>query len=130
MTVLNRCVQTEMGRHFVRQHVLACDAQAVYRKLLAHAKLSTSGQISVGNLVEYINTAKKDSTWKYSTQNFLTDWHDKLRQLQEMTDVRDHYGDHIKKRMLEASVRLIPGLANIKAIDELHEALGKLPLTS
>ena len=56
MTVLNHCVQTEMGRHFVRRHVLACDAQAVYRKLLAHAKLSTSGKLSVGNLVEYLNT--------------------------------------------------------------------------
>ena len=31
--------------------------------------------------------------------------------------------------MLEASVRLIPGLANIKAIDEHHEALGQPPLT-
>ena len=46
-----------------------------------------------------------------------------------MTDVQDHYGDHIKKRMLEASVRLIPGLANIKAIDEHQEALGQPPLT-
>ena len=129
MTVLNRCVQTEMGRHFVRQHVHSCDAQAVYRKLLAHAKLSTSGQISVGNLVEYLNTAKLDSNWRYSTQKFLTDWRDKLRQLQEMTNVHDHYGDHVKKRMLEASVRLIPGLANIKAIDEHHEAIGQPPLT-
>ena len=84
----------------------------------------------MGNLVEYLNTAVLGSNWKYSTQQFLTDWRNKLRQLLEMTDVPDHYGGYVNRRMLEASARLIPGLANIKAIDEHHEALGRLPLTS
>ena len=37
------------------------EQEVVYRKRLAHAKLSTSGHISVGNVVEYFTIAKIDS---------------------------------------------------------------------
>jgi len=129
MTVFNRCVQTDMGRHFVRQHAHNCDAQSVYRKLVEYAKISTSAQISVDELIEYLNIARLDSTWKSSSQKFLIQWRDKLRQLQEITPLPEHYADNVKKRMLEAAVRLIPALGGVKSIDEHNVAIGQPPLS-
>jgi hypothetical protein len=40
-SMFNRCVQTDSGKSIVRDHEADYDAQAVYRKLEHHAKMST-----------------------------------------------------------------------------------------
>jgi len=40
-SMFNRCVQTDSGKSIVRDHEENYDAQAVYRKLEHHAKMST-----------------------------------------------------------------------------------------
>ena len=127
-SVLNRCVLTDVGKSLVRQHEHDFDAQAVYSKLVHHAKNSTSAKLAVEKLVDYITTARLDSTWRGTSQGFLYHWREQLRLLMEMTPSTEHYADNVKKRMLEAAVRHVSDLRHVKRIDEQRIASGEFPL--
>jgi len=45
-SMFNRCVQSDSGKSIVRDHEENYDAQAVYRKLEHHAKMSTKAQLA------------------------------------------------------------------------------------
>jgi hypothetical protein len=49
--MFNRCVQTDSGKSIVRDHEENYDAQAVYRKLEHHAKMSTKAQLAKDTLM-------------------------------------------------------------------------------
>jgi len=73
-SVLNRCVLTDVGKTFVRQHVHDYNAQAVYTKLLNYSKRSTSAKIAIEKLVDYVTTARLDATWRGTSVGFLRNW--------------------------------------------------------
>ena len=60
-SVLNRCLLTDQGKAFVREHEADYDAQAVYIKLIAHAKVSTSAELTKDQLIEFLTLTKLDS---------------------------------------------------------------------
>jgi hypothetical protein len=123
-SVLNKCVLTDQGKSFVREHEGDYDAQAVYRKLVAYAQTSTAAELAKDQLIEYVTTTKLDSRWRGSTEGFLLHWREQFRLLEEMLPTSQLYDPFVKKRMLEASVRPIPELQMIKEIDSNRIAAG------
>ena len=128
-SILNRCVLTDYGKTFVRDHHKDSDAQEVYRKLVAHAKTSTSASLVTDKLVKYLVTANLDSSWRGTTVGFLLLWRDKLRQLEDLIPEEEYYNDKVKLRMLESAVRDVPELKSITQIDMNLKAAGNPPLT-
>jgi hypothetical protein len=127
-SVLNKCVMTDHGKSFVREHEHDFDAQAVYRKLLDHASKSTVADIAKDKLVAYLATAKLNSSWKGTTEGFLLHWQEQFRLLNDILPSEEHYAAAVKKRMLEAAVRQIPELQRIKDLDNNRVAAGGIAL--
>jgi hypothetical protein len=69
--VLNRIIQTDEGKAFVRQHEKDYDAQEVYRKLLTFATKSTAAELAKDGLVKFLTTTKLDNCWNGSSVGFI-----------------------------------------------------------
>ena len=108
---------TDQGKAFVREHEADYDAQAVYIKLIAHAKVSTSAELTKDQLIEFLTSTKLDSHWRGTTEGFVLHWREQMRLLEDLSPLSERYSSGIKKRMLSSAVKLIPELANIKNID-------------
>ena len=128
-SVFNRCITTDQGKAFVRDHEYDVDAQEVYRKLVNYSKNSTAAKIEMESLIQYLSTSKLDSAWKGTTESFILDWQDKMRALNEMIPTTDQYSSSAKKRVLECAVRMIPELYSIKTIENNRIAAGQPELT-
>ena len=126
--VLNTCVLTDTGKEYVREHESDFDAQAVYYKLVSYARKSTAAQLTIDRLVEYLTTARLNSGWKGSSVGFLLHWHEQFRLLEELLPYSQHYSSEVKKRMLEAAVKQIPELQQIKNTDNNRVAAGGTPM--
>ena len=101
--MLNKCVLTDKGKSFVREHEKDSDAQVVYRKLLDHANKSTSAELAKDNLIQYLTTVKLDLHWTGTMEGFILHWREQMRQLEEMLPIEQHYYPEVKKRMLVLS---------------------------
>ena len=128
-SVLNRCVLTDVGKTFIRQYESTYDAQKVYKCLKEHATKSTAANIAVEKIMEFLTVTKLDSRWKGTTSGFILHWRDKMRMYEDMVSEDEHFTDSVKKRMLEASVRQIPELRQVKTQDEHAQSLGQAALT-
>jgi Reverse transcriptase (RNA-dependent DNA polymerase) len=128
-SMLNRAVMTDVGKSIVREHEHDYDAQAVYSKLLKHAKLSTTAELSCDQLLGYLTTAKLDSRWRGTNEGFILHWKDQLRQLEDMRPKEQRMNDGLKRRMLEAAVTNVDSLRNVKTIDNIRTASGDAPMS-
>lgn len=126
--MFNNCVLTDTGKEFVRSYEKTYDAQAVYSKLVEHASKSTAAQLKIDDLVDYVTTARLNSSWKGSSTGFLLHWHEQFRLLEELLPSGHQYAPEVKKRMLEASVQQIPELLAVKNQDNNRVAAGGTPL--
>jgi hypothetical protein len=122
--VLNRIIQTDEGKAFVRQHEKDYDAQEVYRKLLNFATKSTAAELAKDGLVKFLTTTKLDNRWNGSTVGFILHWCEQMRLLDDMSPDEDRFRDGVKKRMMESAVEGIPELATVKDIDTNRAAIG------
>ena len=59
--VLNRVLQTDEGKSYVREHEKDHDAREVYRKLLNFATNSAAAELNKDGLVKFLTTTKLDS---------------------------------------------------------------------
>ena len=55
-SVFDKCLQTDMGKYFVRQHDGDSDAQAIFRKLSQYATASTQAALESSDLLAYIRS--------------------------------------------------------------------------
>ena len=127
--VLNRTVQTDEGKAYVRQHEKDFKANEVYRKLLYFATQSTAAELNKDSLIKYLTTIKLDSRWSGTTVGFILHWSEQMRLLDDMSLMEEQFTPPVRKRMLETAVENIPELANVKEIDTNRIAIGGTPLT-
>ena len=127
--LLNRIVQTDEGKAFVRQHEKDYDAQTVYRKLLDFATKSTSAELAKDNLIKFLTTTKMDSRWTGTTVGFILHWCKQMRILDDMSTYEDRFRDNVQKRMMESAVKNLPKLATINDIDINQTATGGKVMT-
>ena len=129
-SVFDKCLQTDMGKYFVRQHDGDSDAQAIFRKLSQYATASTQAALESSDLLAYITTATfTDLNWRGTTQSFILNWCDKLRKWEKMVPLKDHFTGPVKKVMLENAVSGVEDLHNVKTAGDREVSHGKPPLT-
>ena len=127
--MLNRTVQTDEGKAYVRQHERDFNASEVYRKLLDFATTSTAAELNKDSLIKYLTTIKLDSRWSGTTVGFILHWSEQMRLLDDMSLMEEQFTPPVRKRMLETAVENIPELANVKEIDTNCIVIGGTPLT-
>jgi len=127
-SMFNRCVQTDSGKSIVRDHEENYDAQAVYRKLEHHAKMSTKAQLAKDTLMTDLTTSKLDSSWRGTNAGFILMWKEKMRLFEDMTPNNHRYAPEIKRSMLENSVSLVAKLNSVKDISNQVVAIVNPPL--
>jgi len=127
-SMFNPCVQTASGKSIVRYHKENYNAQAVYRKLEHHAKMSTKAQLAKDTLMTDLMTSKLDSSWRGTNEGFFLMWKEKMRLFEDMTPNNHRYAPEIKRSMLENSVSLVTKLNSVKNISNQLVAIGNPPL--
>lgn len=113
--VLEKNLLTDKGKSLIRHYAATFDAQKVYRDISKYAKSSTQAAMEASTLLAYITSANcGDGTWKGSTQSFILNWQDKIRQYELIIPIGDHFSTTIKRTMLENAVGRIPELRAVK----------------
>ena len=70
--VCEKTLLTNKGKALVRHYQLSFDAQAIYKKLSAYAKLTTKVTMNASALLSYITTTMlEDGKWKISSHAFI-----------------------------------------------------------
>ena len=129
-SVFEENLQTNKGKHYVRQYIDTYDAQKIYRDLAEYATESTAASLSRSDLLEYITTyTLHDSGWKGSSEVFILNWCDKMRKYEDLVDKKDHFNGPVKRTMLENAVRGVSELNQVKTQDAHDAAHGGKPLT-
>ena len=89
-SVFQEKVQTDIGKHSVRNHYETSDAQQIYRELVDHAKISTHATIEASELMRYITNVRLHTLgWKGTHHSFILHWCDKLRLYEELIPIQD-----------------------------------------
>ena len=94
-SVLEDCLQTDIGKTLVRQHMSDFDAQKVYKELCDHMTTSAKAKLASSGLLGYITGARYDSSWRGTAQSFILHWLNQLCQLDEMTAVSDRISEPV-----------------------------------
>ena len=95
------------------------DVQAIPVELNEHAMVSTEAVISAEKLNEYLSITKLGPSWCGTQAIFLLHCEEQMRLLEEMEDIDEHYTAKQKKHMLEAAVRGVDNLRDMKNIEEI-----------
>ena len=113
--VFEKNLLTDKGKSLVRHYATTFDAQKVYRDISIYAKSSTQAAIEASTLLAYITSANcGDGSWKGTTQAFIHNWQDKIRQYELIIPTGDHFSETIKRTMLENAVGRVPELRAVK----------------
>ena len=129
-SVFEEKLQTDMGRHLVREHEMDYNAHLIFSELVVHAKKSTQAAIDSSELLSYITTTRMhDAKWRGTSKAFILHWCDKLRLYEELIDKDDRLTDNVKMAMLQNAVSGISALHQVKTTAAHEIARGKPPLT-
>ena len=104
-SVFTSTLLTDKGKEIVRDHRTGLDAQAIWTKLIAHMKTSTSANIAKEELAIFFSTSKLDSHWKGTSSGNIAHWQEKMRVWESMAPPAEHYTDVFKKRMVITAVQ-------------------------
>ena len=72
--VFTSTLLTDKGKEIIHDHSTDSDAQAIWKKLVAHMKTSTVANIAKEELATFFTTSKLDSRWKGTAGGYITHW--------------------------------------------------------
>ena len=90
---------------------------------------SSKSELRVSKLMTDLTSSKLDSSFKGSTQDFILEWQDKLREYENLTPVDAHFPNHLKKTMLENALQNVRCFREVKNNEELVTARGQEKIT-
>ena len=128
--VLESKVLTDRGKAIIRDHENDFDAQAVYKKLVAHHLTSTKAMIDSSTILSYITSSRLGSgEWRGSTESFILHWQNQVRLYERQVPLSDHFSDGQKRTMLENAVHSISELRHVKLLADQEKTLGHVQIT-
>jgi hypothetical protein len=128
-SVFTSTLLSDKGKEIVRLHRTDSDAQAIWTKLIAHMKTSTSANIAKEELAIFFSTSKLDSHWKGTTSGYIAHWREKMRVWESMAPPAEHYTDVFKKRMVITAVQGNSALKHVQQLEEQRTTAGDTPFT-
>jgi hypothetical protein len=128
--VFQRCLLTDKGKTFVREHEQDGDAQTVFMKLQQHATQSTKALLDSSDILSYITSARLgDGTWRGTTHAFVLHWMDQIQLYESLQPPSAHFHDNIKRVILQTAVHEILELRSVKTDSDQHKTRTWVDLT-
>ncbi len=121
--VFQKILATDKGKELVAKYTKQCDAQQIYRNLLAHSQISAAADVELEALDNFLQNSRLDGTWKGTTAGYVAHWQTQMHAHDELAEEADRHTDSTKKRMLAHAVAGIPDLASIRDTDEVFLAM-------
>ena len=127
--VFTTILQTSMGKHFVRQHESTRNAQAVWTDYIQYMRTSTKADIAIENILSTLTSIRLTTDYRGTSQSFIIDWLDKLRQYEDLTPTGSHFPDSMKKSMLQNALNGIKAFRDVRTTEQMDIAkgLGAIP---
>ena len=98
------------------------DAQAVWRELSEHMRTSSKGASEKRRLTQYVTNTVLDDNFKGTTEQFVLDFIEQFRQLDEISDDSEKLPPTVKLTLLQTAVRSINDLRIVETLDEVQSA--------
>jgi hypothetical protein len=126
--VFNTVLKSPMGKHFVRNHENARDAQAVWKDYLHYMRTSTKADMQVEDLMTVLTSFRLTSTYRGTSQKFIVDWLDKICQYKDLTPKSAHFPDVMRKAMLQNALNDVKACVDDKVSEQMDIAKGRGPI--
>ena len=117
-SVFNKVLQSDRGKTLVRKYAPTLDAQSVWKEFEAHMSTSSKGLNERHRLHVYVSTPVYDKFWKGTTEQFVLDFHEQFRQLDELTPLGEQLPHSVRLTLLQAAVRSVP---EVRIVDTMEE---------
>ena len=117
-SVLNKVLQSDMGKTIIRKYAPSLDALSVWREFESHMSTSSKGLNVTCRLHAYVPTIVYDKSWKGITEQFVLHFYEQFRQLDEVTPVEEHLPHSVRLTLLQTAVRSVPELRIVETMQE------------
>ena len=107
----------------MRQYESEYDSQAIYKHLSAYYEKNAKAALDSSSLLAYITTDRIDE-WKGSSESFILNWQEKVRQYELLVKPEDAFSSAIKLTMLQNAVSPVEHLKQVK--DTAHQLKASL----
>ena len=132
-SVFNKVLQSDMGRTIVRKYSPTLNAQSVWRDFVSHRSRSSKGLNERHRLHAYVSTTVYDRSWKGTAEQFVLHFHEQLRQLDEITPLKEHLPHSVRLHRLQTAVRSVSDLRIVETMEEYmaltHSSSGYISIT-
>ena len=119
-SVFNANLQTDMGKTIVRRNLAYTDAQAVWKELSEHMRISSKGASEKRRLTQYVTNTVLDDNFKGTTEQFVLHFNEQFRQLEEISEDDERLPPTVKLTLLQTAVRSINDLRIVETLDEFQ----------
>ena len=119
-SVFNANIQTDMGKTIVRRHLAYTDAQAVWKELSEHMRISSKGASEKRRFTQYVTNTVLDDNFKGTTEQFVLHFNEQFRQLEEISEDDEKLQPTVKLALLQTAVRSINDLRIVETLDEFQ----------
>ena len=119
-SVFNANLQTNMGKTIVRRHLANTDAQLVWKELSEHMRTSSKGASEKRRLTQYVTNTVLDDNFKGTTEQFVLNFNEQFRQLDEISEDSEKLPPAVKLTILQTAVRSINDLRIVETLDEFQ----------
>ena len=109
-----------MGKTIVRRHLANTDAQAVWKELSEHMRTSSKGASEKRRLTQYVTNTVLDDNFKGTTEQFVLNFNEHIRQLEEISEDSEKLPPTVKLTLLQTAVRSINDLRIVETLDEFQ----------
>ena len=113
-------LQTDMGKTIVRRHLANNDAQSVWKEVSEHMRTSSKGASEKRRLTQYVTNTVLDDNFKGTTEQFVLQFNEQFRQLEEISEDEERLPPTVKLTLLQTAVRSINDLRIVETLDEFQ----------
>ena len=119
-SVLDKHLLTDMEKTIVRIYVHTTDAQSVWKNFQECMRSLSKGASEKRRFTQYVTNTILDDNYKGTTEQFVLNFNEQFRQLEEISDPSEHFPPQIKLQLLQNAVRPINDLRIVETIDEFQ----------
>ena len=114
-SVYNKVLQSDMGKTTVRRYA---PTLAVWREFESHMSTSSKGLNEKYRLHAYVCTTAYDRFWKGTTDQFVLQFHEQFRPLDELTPLYEQLPHSVRLTLLQTAVRSEPELRIVETMED------------
>ena len=107
-----------MGETIVMEYPPNLDAQSVWKEFETHMSTSSKGLMKRHRWHAYVSNTVYDRSWKSSAEQFIPNFHEQCRQLDELTPLNEQVPHSVRLTLLQTAVGSVPVLRIVETKEE------------